>query len=113
MKQIVAVIQPHLLSKVEHALYQLSHFPGFTVLRAQGQGRGRASGHAYRPSSWDWDEHDKAMLTIWCADELSAQIIETIRRSAHTGLPGDGIIAVSSLEDVVRIGTDEHGDAAV
>lgn len=113
MKQIVAIIQPHLVSKVEHALYQLPHFPGFTVLKAKGHGRGRATGHGFRPLPWDWDEHDKALLTIWCSDDLAPEVVDTIRRNAHTGLPGDGVIAVSELADVVRIGTDEHGNAAV
>lgn len=47
MKQITAIIQPHMLSRVEHALHELPHFPGFTLQRAKGHGRGRAAGHAY------------------------------------------------------------------
>ena len=30
MKQIIAIIQPHRLDAVEHALQSLSHLPGFT-----------------------------------------------------------------------------------
>jgi len=34
MKQINAIIQPHMLNKVEHALHALPHFSGYTLLRA-------------------------------------------------------------------------------
>ena len=59
------------------------------------------------------DEHDKLVLLILCSDQLAPQIVETIRGSAHTGLPGDGLIAVSDVGQVVRIGTGEHGEDAV
>lgn len=113
MKQILAVIQPHMLPKVEHALHALPHFPGFTLLHAQGRGRGRGQGHAYRPTVWDLDSHDKAVLLILASDGLALQIVETIRQNAHTGLAGDGVIAVSELVEVVRIRTGERGDDAI
>ena len=113
MKQITAIIQPHVLARVEHALHELPLFPGFTVQRAKGQGRGRAPGHAYHAAEWDMDEHDKLVLLILCSDQIAPQIIETIRASAHTGLPGDGLIGVTEIAQVVRIGTGEHGEDAV
>jgi nitrogen regulatory protein P-II 1 len=113
MKQITAVIQPHMLSKVEHALHALPHFPGFTLLRAKGHGRGRAPGHAYHPTESDMDTHDKVALLILCSDALAPQVVEAIRENAHTGLPGDGIIAVCEATEAVRIGTGERGNDAV
>lgn len=113
MKQITAIIQPHMLSRVEHALHELPHFPGFTLQRAKGHGRGRAAGHAYQAPEWDMDEHDKLVLLILCSDQIASQIIETISRNAHTGLPGDGLIAVSEVAQVVRIRTGEHGEDAI
>ncbi|MGH8727953.1 MAG: P-II family nitrogen regulator [Burkholderiales bacterium] len=113
MKQINAVIQPHMLSKVEHALHALPHFPGFTLLGAKGHGRGRAAGHAYHPTEWELDTHDKVALFILCSDELAPQVVEAIQRNARTGLPGDGIIAVCEAIEVVRIRTGERGENAV
>lgn len=113
MKQIIAVIQPHMLNKVEHALHALAHFPGFTLLRAKGHGRGRAAGHAWQPTEWDLDEHDKVALFIASSNELAPGIVEAIRQNAHTGLSGDGVIVVTEAAEVVRIRTGEHGDAAV
>ena len=113
MKQITAIIQPHMLGKVEHALHALPHFPGFTLLRAKGHGRGRAAGHTYHPTEWDLDEHNKVALFILCSDEFAPPIVDAIRQGAHTGLPGDGIISVCEATEVVRIRTGERGDDAV
>ena len=113
MKQIIAVIQPHMLSKVEHALHALPRFPGFTLLHAEGHSRGRAAGHAWKAVEGDLDTHDKVMLLIVSSDELAPRIVEIIRLNAHTGLAGDGIITVSEAVEVVRIRTGESDDAAV
>ena len=113
MKQITAIIQPHMLTKVEHALHALPRFPGLTLLGAQGLGRGRAPGHAYQPTEGDIDAHDKVAILILCSDEQAPVIVETGRQSARTGLQGDGIISVCEATEVVRIHTGERGDAAV
>lgn len=113
MKQITAVIRPHMLQKVEHALHGLEHFPGFTLLRGKGAGRGRAAGHAYRASEHDLHEHDRAILLIACADALAPKIVEAIQHAARTGHPGDGIVTVVDAVAVLRIRTGECGDAAV
>jgi nitrogen regulatory protein P-II 1 len=113
MKQITAIIQPHMLSKVEHALHALPHCPGFTLLRAKGHGRGRAAGHAYHPTEWDMDAHNKVAILILCSDALAPLVVDAIQKAAHTGLPGDGIIAVCQAGEVVRIGSGERGDDAV
>ena len=113
MKQINAIIQPHMLIKVEHALHALPHFPGFTLLRGKGHSRVPASDQAHHPIEWDLDEHDKIMLLILCADELAEQIVEVIRNNAHTGLPGDGLIWVCDVNQVTRIRTGECGKDAV
>ncbi len=113
MKQIIAVIQPHMLNKVEHALHALPHFPGFTLLRAKGHGRGRAAGHAWQPTEWELDEHDKVALFIVSSDAHAPAIVEALEKNAHTGLPGDGVIVVTEASEVVRIRSGERGDAAV
>ncbi|MBL0123785.1 MAG: P-II family nitrogen regulator [Betaproteobacteria bacterium] len=113
MKQITAIIQPHMLEKVEHALHELKHFPGYTVLRGHGESRGRDSGHAHHATEWGLGGHNHAVLLIVSPDELAAGIAETIRSHARTGLRGDGLITISPIDEVIRIRTDEHGDAAL
>jgi nitrogen regulatory protein P-II 1 len=51
MKEIKAIIQPHMLGKVMDALHALPHFPGATVSDCQGQGRGRGTGGHFEATS--------------------------------------------------------------
>ena len=112
MKQIIAIVRPGVVEKVEHALHALEHFPGFTLVRVKGESRGRAAGHVYAPAEWNIEEHDNAMLLILCSDEVAPQAAQAIRQAARTGRPGDGVIAISEVAQVLRIGSDERGDAA-
>lgn len=113
MKQIIVIINPAVVERVEHALHELGHFPGFTLLRVKGESRGQAPGHAYAPSEWDIEQRGNTMLFIFCADDLAPAVVDTIRQAAHTGRPGDGVIAISEISEMVRIRTGESGDAAV
>ena len=113
MKQITAIIQPHMLEKVEHALTELKHFPGFTVLRGQGESRGREPGHAHHATEWGLGGHNHAVLIIVSPDDLVPLITDTIKHHARTGLPGDGLITITPIDEVVRIRTEEHGDTAL
>ncbi len=113
MKQITAVIQPHMLEPVDHALHQLPHFPGFTMWRGRGEHRGSGPGHAWQPAAADVAGHSDVVLLIACADEFAPAIVQTIAQHARTGHPGDGLITVVTLDEVVRIRSDEHGDSAV
>lgn len=48
-------------------------------------------------------------LEIVVPDHLAEQVIDAIARNAHTGLPSDGLIFVSPVDDVIKIRTDERG----
>jgi nitrogen regulatory protein P-II 1 len=113
MKQIIAIVQPHRLDTIEQALHGIEHLPGFTIFPARGHPRGRGPQHAFAATEWDPDIHERLVLILFCSDELAPRIAETIRTAAHTGNPGDGLIAVSSLDDVLRIRSGERGDAAL
>ncbi len=113
MKQITAIIQPHMLERIDHALHQLPHFPGFTMWRGRGESRGRDADHAWHPAGTDIAGHADMVLLIACSDEQTPAVVQTIRTHARTGHGGDGVITVVTLDDVVRIGSDEHGDSAV
>jgi nitrogen regulatory protein PII len=52
-------------------------------------------------------------IEVVVRDDQIEEVVDAIARKARTGRIGDGKIFVSSLEDVVRIRTNEHGDAAI
>lgn len=113
MKEIKAIIYPHMVQKVVHALRALEHFPGFTLLDGRGEGRGRGAGGAYVATEDAIDYHPKAVIVIVCAGETVPAITEAILRAAHTGKKGDGIITVGDLGEVIRIRTGEKNNQAV
>lgn len=112
MKQITAIFQPHRLEHVEQALHALPHLPGFTIHSARGHARGHGANHRHTSDEWAPDTHDKLVILVYCADEHAPAVVTAIRQAAHTGVPGDGVIAVTDLVDLVRIRTGERGDAA-
>ncbi len=113
MKEIKAILQPHVLGRVMEALRSQPHFPGVTVSDCQGQGRGRGTGGAFAPIEETIFFAKKSKLEIVCADRLCDEIVGVIQRAAHTGHPGDGVIMVADLHRVVRIRSGEEQDEAV
>jgi nitrogen regulatory protein P-II 1 len=113
VKEIKAIIQPHMLSRVMRALHALPHFPGVTVTPARGQGRGRGAGGAFKVTEDGIDYHNKVALDVYCSEAVAAEIADAIRRAAHTGLEGDGLIVVADVERVIRIRTGESQEQAV
>ena len=108
MKQVTAIFQPHRLDQVEQALHELPHLPGFTIYSARGHG----ADPRHTSDEWAPDAHDKLVMLVYCAEEHVPAVVAAIRQAAYTGVPGDGIIAVTELVDLVRIRTGERGDAA-
>ena len=56
---------------------------------------------------------EKIKIDIVVKDEMVELVINAIVNSAKTGKIGDGKIFVSSLDEVVRIRTEERGSEAV
>jgi nitrogen regulatory protein P-II 1 len=48
---------------------------------------------------------DVAKIEIVCRDEEVNTIVETLQKTAHTGMKGDGMIYLSPLEMTVKIRT--------
>jgi nitrogen regulatory protein P-II 1 len=112
MKLIIAIIKPFKLDEVKEAL-GAAGIEGMTVTEVKGFGRQKGHTEIYRGSEYTVDFLPKVKLEIAVADDLVSKAITAITGAAKTGKIGDGKIFVIPLEDVVRIRTDEHGDAAV
>lgn len=113
MKEIKAIVQPHMLQKIMDALHALPHFPGLTVSDCQGQGRGRGPGGHFEAATDTIFFTKKTKLEMFCDDHLADELVSIIQRAAHTGNPGDGIIMVVDLPRVVKIRTGAQQDQAV
>jgi nitrogen regulatory protein P-II 1 len=112
MKLIIAIIKPFKLEEVKEALAEIGS-EGITVTEVKGFGRQKGHTEVYRGSEYTVDFLPKVKLEIAVGDELLAKTVETIIKAAKTGKIGDGKLFVLPLEDVIRIRTDEHGEAAI
>ena len=79
------------------------------------KGYGRQQGHSelYRGAEYVVDFLPKIKIDIVVKDEMVETVINAIVNSARTGKIGDGKIFVSSLDEVIRIRTEERGSEAI
>lgn len=113
MKEIKAIIQPHMLSKVIDALHGCEHFPGVTISDCQGQGRGSGKGGHFEATQETIFFAKKVKLEILCADAVSDHLVSVISKAARTGNPGDGVITVAELARMIRVRSGQEQDEAV
>jgi nitrogen regulatory protein PII len=112
MKFVSAIIKPFKLDEVREALSEIG-VQGLTVTEVKGFGRQKGHTEIYRGSEYTVDFLPKVKIEIAVTDEAVGKAIDAIVASAKTGKIGDGKVFVLPLEGVVRIRTDERGDAAI
>ncbi len=112
MKKIEAIIKPFKLDEVKEALNEIG-IQGITVSEVKGFGRQKGHTELYRGAEYVVDFLPKIKLEIIVQDDVVAQVVETVEKSARTGRIGDGKIFVTNVEEVVRIRTGERGPDAI
>ena len=112
MKKIEAIIKPFKLTEVKDALNELG-IQGMTVSEVKGFGRQKGHTEIYRGSEYTVDFLPKIKIEIVIPDEKLDEAVEAIVKTAKTGKIGDGKVFVSTIDEAVRIRTEEKGVAAV
>ena len=112
MKKIEAIIKPFKLEEVKDALSELG-IEGMTVSEVKGFGRQKGHTEIYRGSEYTVDFLPKIKIELVVVDAQKDAAVGAIVKAAKTGKIGDGKVFVSTIEDAVRIRTEEKGDAAV
>ena len=112
MKKIDAIIKPFKLEEVKEALAEIG-IDGMTVTEVKGFGRQRGHTEIYRGSEYTVDFLPKIKLEVVLADHLVDSAIDAIVTAARTNKIGDGKIFVSTVDEAVRIRTEEKGEQAV
>ncbi len=112
MKKIEAIIKPFKLDEVKEAL-AAAGVEGMTVSEVKGFGRQKGHTEIYRGNEYTVDFLPKIKLEIVVADSVVQGAVDAIVKAAKTGKIGDGKVFVSSVEDVLRIRTEERGERAV
>ncbi len=112
MKKIEAIIKPFKLEEVKDALGEIG-IEGMTVTEVKGFGRQKGHTEIYRGSEYTVDFLPKIKIEMVLPDEKLDEAVEAIVKTAKTGKIGDGKVFVSTVEEAVRIRTEEKGVAAV
>ncbi len=109
MKKLEAIIKPFKLEEVKEALRELG-IEGITVGEVKGyqpmNGRPHGTGHLS-------DLHPKFKIEVVIPENMVDRVVRSVSAAARTGLAGDGKVFVSSIEQAIRIRTEETGHAAI
>ena len=112
MKKIEAIIKPFKLEDVKDSLGEIG-VEGMTVSEVKGFGRQKGHTEIYRGSEYTVDFLPKVKLEIVVSDEQCEPASKAIVSAAKTGKIGDGKVFISTVDEAIRIRTDEIGEAAV
>ncbi len=112
MKKIEAIIQPSKLEELKEALAQMNT-GGLTISQVMGCGKQKGFKEYYRGTELLLTVLPKIKIELVVDDDDFDKTIKTIQEYARTGEVGDGKIFVTTIDDVIRIRTGEHGAAAL
>ena len=112
MKRIIAIVRPEKLEPLKEALFA-ANVSGMTIAQVMGCGNKHGWSEYYRGTEVLLNMIPKVKFELIVADDAVDGIVELICDTAATGEVGDGKIFISPVEEVVRIRTREHGEAAI
>ncbi len=112
MRLITAIIKPFKLDDVKSALEAFG-VTGLTVSEASGYGRQKGHTEVYRGAEYTVDLVPKVRVEVLVEDDMAADVIDVVVKSAMTGRIGDGKVWSTVVEDVVRVRTGERGPDAL
>jgi nitrogen regulatory protein P-II 1 len=102
VKQIVAVVRPHVAEKVVQALRR-APIEALTVREVKGYGRQKDYLDEYGPSDFALAFLPKVEIVVWVEDLRTEEVAARISEVARTGRMGDGkilILPVGRFEQV-------------
>ncbi len=112
MKKIEAIIRPHKLDDVREALIEAG-FKGMSISEIRGIGRQRGQTETYRGAEYQINFIPKVKLEVIVIDSLLEKAISTIIAAAKTGQIGDGKLFISTIDEAIRVRTEEYGESAL
>lgn len=112
MKKVSAYVRTEMASHVVAALTG-ADCRDFTIIEGRRVIKG-LPGEDYQFSIALGEKFEPvAKFEVVCRDENAGTLAELIRRAAHTGRRGDGVVFISPVEDAVHIADGRRGDEAL
>ena len=102
MREIKAFIRPEKLNSVAENLKK-KHYCCFTVFDGEGVGDFVDPETEFPSLKFPFLHSKVVKIEIVCSKEDVSNIVNTIKKYAHTGKSGDGLIYVMNVENKIRI----------
>jgi nitrogen regulatory protein P-II 1 len=112
LKKVEAIIREDKVNDVKDALAEIG-IMGLNIFEVRGHGRQGGIQLVGRAGTYQVNMLPKIQVNIVLSDRNLEAAIEAILKSAYTGEPGDGLIFVSPVDEVIRIRTRERGQDAM
>ena len=112
IKEIRAIIRREKFEDVKQALSEIG-IVGLNVVEIRGRGRGAGMRIHGRTGDYTIDLLPRTQINIVLSERNVESTISVIKKAAYTGDPGDGVIFVYPVDNVIRISTDEEGQDAL
>ena len=112
MKRIEAIIHAHKLDDVKLALIS-SGIIGMTISEVKAFGHRKGTTTVYRGNEYRVDFIPKIKIEVVVESEQADFVVQQISLAARTGEIGDGKIVMSTVNEIIRIRTEETGFAAI
>jgi nitrogen regulatory protein P-II 1 len=112
LKKIEAIIREDKVNDVKDALAEIG-IVGLNMFEVRGHGRQGGIQLVGRAGTYQVNMLPKIQINIVLNERNLDVAIEAILESAYTGEPGDGIIFITPVEDVIRVRTRERGQDAM
>ena len=112
MKKIEAIIRPHAVDDIREALLE-EGFKWMTISEVKGFGRQKGHTEVYRGAEYQVDFLPKVKLEIVVSDNNVDSVVSTIIKFSKSGKVGDGKIFISTIDEVIRVRTEETGEDAL
>lgn len=112
LKKIEAIIKPFKLDEIKSALDTIG-VRGMTISEVKGYGRQKGHCEIYRGAEYIVDFIPKVKIEMVVISDIVDIVIDTIIETANTDKIGDGKIFISSVNEAIRIRTQERGMDAI
>ena len=98
MKQIIAVVRPHLAEDVISSLRR-APIEAISVMEVKGYGRQKSYLDEYQETEYSQAFIPKVEITMWVDDSRCDEVLEKVTSVARSGRIGDGKIFVMPVSN--------------
>ncbi len=109
MKEIKAYVRRSKMDEVVHGLKAIG-IKAMSIISVEGIGALVDPDEKELSLNYITEFSSVYKLELVCREDDTDLILDTLKKLAHTGLKGDGVILVSNVERAIKIRTSEEGE---